>query len=110
MARTARGVVAACRPRQWSKNALLVAAPMAGGVIADADVAVRVAAAIIAFCMLSSATYLLNDVRDVEQDRHHSRKRLRPIASGALGIRTALAAALALAAGGLALAAVVIRS
>jgi decaprenyl-phosphate phosphoribosyltransferase len=107
LARTARIVVAACRPRQWSKNALLVAAPMAGGVIADADVAVRVAAAIVAFCMLSSATYLLNDVRDAEQDRHHPRKRLRPIASGALGIRTALAVALALAAAGLALAAVV---
>lgn len=84
-----------------------MAAPLAGGVIADADVAVRVAAAIVAFCMLSSATYLLNDVRDVDQDRHHPRKRLRPTASGALGIRTALAVALGLAVGGLALAALV---
>ncbi len=107
LARGARIVLSACRPRQWSKNALLVAAPLAGGVIADVDVAVNVAAAIVAFCMLSSATYLLNDVRDVEQDRFHHRKRLRPIASGALGIRTALVVALALAIGGLALAAAV---
>ena len=106
-ARTARTVIAACRPRQWSKNALLVAAPLAGGVIADADVTVRVAAAIVAFCMLSSATYLLNDVRDVAQDRLHPRKRLRPIAAGTLGIRAALAVALGLAAAGLALAALV---
>ena len=57
--------------------------------------------------MLSSATYLLNDVRDREQDRAHPRKRLRPIASGALPVRAGLALAVALAVGGLALAAAI---
>ena len=83
----------ACRPRQWSKNTLLLAAPTAGGVIAVAAVEIRLAAAIVVFCLLSSATYLLNDVRDLHQDRQHPRKRLRPIAAGELSPRAALAIA-----------------
>jgi decaprenyl-phosphate phosphoribosyltransferase len=106
-AQTARIVLRACRPRQWSKNVLLLAAPAAAGVIAIASVELRVAAAIVAFCMLSSATYLLNDVRDREQDRRHPRKRLRPIASGELSPRAGLAFAAVLGAGGLMLAAAV---
>jgi decaprenyl-phosphate phosphoribosyltransferase len=106
-AQKARIVLRACRPRQWSKNVLLLAAPAAAGVIAIASVELRVAAAIVAFCMLSSATYLLNDVRDREQDRRHPRKRLRPIASGELSPRAGLAIAAVLGAGGLMLAAAV---
>ncbi len=102
-----RVVLRACRPRQWAKNVLLVSAPAAGGVLGDGSVAVRVVLAIASFCMLSSATYLLNDVRDREQDRAHARKRLRPIASGALPVRIALGLALVLAAGGLGLAAAI---
>jgi len=102
-----RVLLRACRPRQWAKNVLLVAAPAAGGVLGDGSVALRVVLAIAAFCMLSSATYLLNDVRDREQDRAHPRKRLRPIASGALPVRAGLILALALAGGGLALAAAI---
>ena len=51
-----------------------------------------------AFCAMASAGYLLNDVRDVERDRHHPTKRFRPIASGAVATSTALALAGALAA------------
>ena len=97
----------ACRPRQWAKNVLLVAAPAAAGVLGDGAVALRVVFAIASFCMLSSATYLLNDVRDREQDRAHPRKQHRPVASGALSVRAALAFALALAAAGLGLAAAI---
>jgi decaprenyl-phosphate phosphoribosyltransferase len=104
---TLRIVLRACRPRQWSKNVLLLAAPAAAGVIAVASVELRVAAAIVSFCMLSSATYLLNDVRDRDQDRLHPRKRLRPIASGELSSSAALAIAAVLGIGGLALAAAV---
>jgi decaprenyl-phosphate phosphoribosyltransferase len=86
---------------------LLLAAPLAGGVISQGEVLARVLAAIVAFCMLSSATYLLNDVRDLEHDRRHHRKRSRPIASGALDVRTALVAAVVLALAGLTLAAAV---
>jgi decaprenyl-phosphate phosphoribosyltransferase len=97
----------ACRPRQWSKSVLLLAAPAAAGVLGSATVAAEVVAAVVAFCMLSSATYLLNDVRDVEQDRRHPRKRRRPIASGALSVPAAQALAVMLAAGGLGIAAAV---
>jgi decaprenyl-phosphate phosphoribosyltransferase len=94
----------ACRPRQWSKNLLVLAAPCAAGVVARPGVAVEVVAAFVVFCMLSSATYLINDVRDREQDRQHPRKRSRPVASGALSSRAAVMIATALALGGLALA------
>ena len=103
--RVARALLRACRPRQWSKNVLLLAAPSAAGVIALPSVGRDVAAAIVAFCLLSSATYLLNDVRDRHQDRLHPRKRGRPVAAGQLSPRAALAAAAALGIGGLALAA-----
>jgi len=103
----ARSVLRACRPRQWSKNALLLAAPAAAGVLGHGTVVLRVLGALAAFCMLSSATYLLNDVRDVEQDRRHHRKHLRPIASGAVSEAFALRLAVALALAGLALAALV---
>jgi len=99
--RRAAIVLAACRPRQWSKNLLLLAAPTAGGVVDDASDIGRVTLAIAAFCLLSSATYLVNDVRDREQDRHHPTKRARPVASGALAPRSALCVAALLCLAGL---------
>lgn len=80
----------ACRPRQWSKNLLVLAAPAAAGVIDRPLVAAQMAGAFVALCLLSSATYLVNDVRDAEQDRLHARKRLRPVAAGELSPRVAL--------------------
>lgn len=103
----AMAAVRACRPRQWTKNALVLCAPAAAGILGGGAVIGQVAGAVVAFCMLSSATYLFNDVRDLEQDRHHPSKRRRPIASGALPVRLALALAVALALAGLALAAAV---
>ena len=100
-------VLRACRPRQWTKNLLLLAAPVAAGVITRAGVALDVAVAVVAFCMLSSATYLLIDVRDRAYDRLHPRKRGRPVASGELSPRAALVIAAGLAISGLALAAAV---
>jgi decaprenyl-phosphate phosphoribosyltransferase len=94
----------ACRPRQWSKNVLVLAAPCAAGVATRPQVALEVVAAFVVFCLLSSATYLSNDVRDREQDRHHPRKRLRPVAAGELSPRTALWAAAVMALAGVALA------
>lgn len=80
----------AMRPRQWSKNVLVAAAPCAAGAIARPEIALHVAMAFSAFCLLASSTYLINDVRDVEQDRLHPRKRLRPVAAGELAPRAAL--------------------
>ena len=96
-------VVRACRPRQWSKNALLLAAPAAAGVITRGAVVREVIVAIVAFCMISSSTYLVNDVCDRNQDRLHVRKRHRPVASGALAVNAALVLAAMLAVGGLAI-------
>jgi decaprenyl-phosphate phosphoribosyltransferase len=100
-------LIRACRPRQWTKNLLVLAAPLAAGAIDWPGVPVRVAGAFVALCMLSSSTYLLNDVRDRDQDRVHPRKRLRPIAAGELSIRAAITAGAVLALGGLALAAAI---
>jgi decaprenyl-phosphate phosphoribosyltransferase len=100
-------LIRACRPRQWVKNVLVVAAPGAAGILARPDVAGQVAVSFVCFCLLSSSTYLLNDVHDRREDRRNPSKRDRPIAAGELSVRTAVAAALALALGGLALAAAV---
>ena len=94
----------ACRPRQWAKNLLVLAAPCAAGVIDRPLVAAQVAGAFVVLCLISSATYLVNDVRDREQDVLHPRKRLRPIAAGELQPSTALRIAGVLAFLGIALA------
>jgi decaprenyl-phosphate phosphoribosyltransferase len=104
---SATALLRACRPRQWAKNLLLLAAPMAAGVLDDFGDIGRIAIAFVAFCLLSSATYLINDVRDREQDRLHPVKRRRPIASGAVKPRSALALAAVLVLAGFGLAIVV---
>jgi decaprenyl-phosphate phosphoribosyltransferase len=80
------GVVKAVRPRQWVKNLLVLAAPLAalGGPIRYdyGDVLARVSVAFLVFCLAASSVYLVNDVRDVEADRQHPTKRFRPIAAG----------------------------
>ncbi len=80
------GVVKAMRPRQWVKNILVAAAPLAAlGTDVHHDwtkVLVKVAVAFAVFCLAASSIYLVNDVRDVEADRQHPTKRVRPIAAG----------------------------
>lgn len=97
-------LIRAMRPRQWSKNVLVAAAPCAAGAITQPEIALHVAMAFTAFCLLASSTYLINDVRDVEQDRLHPRKRLRPIAAGELAPHAALLAGCLMAFAGVALA------
>lgn len=92
----------ACRPRQWAKNLLVLAAPAAAGVLDHPRVAAQVLGAFAVLCLVSSATYLVNDVRDREQDRLHPRKRHRPIAAGELSPTSALWIAAALAGAGIA--------
>jgi decaprenyl-phosphate phosphoribosyltransferase len=102
---TGLALVRGVRPRQWVKNLLVVAAPLAAGRLTDRDVAVQTLVAVLSFCCASGAVYLVNDVADVEADRLHPRKRFRPLAAGALTERTALVAAAVLAVGAMALAA-----
>lgn len=80
----------AMRPRQWIKNVLVLTAPLAAGELFRSAVLLPALAALVAFCLVSATVYLVNDVRDVEEDKLHPRKRLRPIAAGELSTRTAL--------------------
>ncbi len=72
----------ALRPRQWAKNIVLFAGLMFSKNVFDPVSLGRVAAAFFVFCVAASGVYLLNDYLDREQDRHHPRKKLRPVASG----------------------------
>jgi decaprenyl-phosphate phosphoribosyltransferase len=95
--------VRAMRPRQWLKNLLVLAAPLAAGKLFEPAILKGAALAFVAFCLVSASVYLVNDVRDVEEDRLHPTKRFRPIAAGELKPATALALATVLGACGLAL-------
>jgi decaprenyl-phosphate phosphoribosyltransferase len=86
-----RGLARACRPRQWIKNVLVLAAPTAAGVLTKAEAILDVAIAFGAFCLVASGTYLINDARDAHADRAHPRKRHRPVAAGTVSARLAAA-------------------
>ncbi len=103
----ARGLVRAMRPKQWPKNVLVAAAPGAAGVLTVPAVLADVALAFLAFCLVASGTYLLNDAADVEADRRHPVKRFRPIAAGLVPARLAVGFGVALMLAGFAVAAVV---
>lgn len=91
------------RPRQWIKNLLVVAAAGAAGALGRDDVSARVALACVAFCLISSGMYAINDVRDATEDRLHPVKRHRPVAAGLLSPSAALTLGSALLVAGVAL-------
>jgi hypothetical protein len=95
--------IRAMRPRQWVKNLLVLAAPLAAGRLFEPAVLKDAALAFVAFCLVSATVYLVNDVRDVDEDRQHPTKRFRPIAAGELKPASALAVAAVLGIGGIAL-------
>ncbi len=82
----------ACRPKQWLKNVLVFAAPGAAGVLDQWSDLWPTLVTFVAFCCAASATYVWNDLLDVEADRRHPTKCRRPIASGDLPIPVARAA------------------
>ncbi len=102
---TLRAVIVSLRPHQWTKNLVVFAALALSKHLFETDPLLRTLLSFALFCGLSGAVYVLNDVADVEGDRLHPRKRLRPVASGALAVRsaTALAVVLGLACLGLSL-------
>lgn len=77
------------RPRQWVKNVLVLAAPLASGQLFQLPVLGRAALAFVAFCLISATVYLINDIHDVAEDRLHPKKRFRPIAAGELQVPAA---------------------
>ncbi|MGD9955486.1 MAG: decaprenyl-phosphate phosphoribosyltransferase [Candidatus Nanopelagicales bacterium] len=93
---TATSLVSALRPRQWAKNVLVLAVPLAAGRLLEPAVLGPTLVAFVAFCLVSSATYLVNDTMDLEADRAHPVKRERALARGDVSPRTALATAVVL--------------
>jgi 4-hydroxybenzoate polyprenyltransferase len=79
------------RPHQWIKNILIFIPPMAGHMLLNATVLFRTLITFVAFCAAASGIYLINDLLDLESDRHHPRKRNRPFASGELPLQFGLA-------------------
>jgi decaprenyl-phosphate phosphoribosyltransferase len=85
-------LIGACRPRQWTKNLLVFAAPLFAFRF-ELDVWLPAVGALVAFCLVSSAVYLLNDCLDVASDRAHPSKCKRPIAAGLVSVPLALGSA-----------------
>jgi decaprenyl-phosphate phosphoribosyltransferase len=90
-----RALLRAARPRQWPKNLLVFAAPLAGDSLGRDDGPAYALVAAAAFVAASVAVYLINDVLDAERDRRHPVKRHRPIAAGQLRASLAVLAAVA---------------
>ncbi len=84
---------ASMRPKQWTKNLIVFAGLIFSRHVRDADLLWQSVEAFLVFCILSGVIYLVNDITDVDKDRHHPVKRGRPLASGALGRSSALTAA-----------------
>jgi decaprenyl-phosphate phosphoribosyltransferase len=103
--RVAAGVLRTMRPRQWVKNVLVLAAPFAAGDIFMPGIALDLLIAFVAFSIAASGIYLVNDANDVAADRAHPTKRNRPIAAGIVPVPLALAVAVVLLLGALALSA-----
>lgn len=80
------------RPRQWLKNLALFAALMFSGLLFETEMLRITVAAAMAFCLVSSGVYIMNDLVDVKADRLHPFKKKRPIASGQLSVGIAVVA------------------
>lgn len=78
-----QGMLSLMRPRQWVKNAFVFAPLLFAGAFLEREAVESVALAALLFCIASSATYIVNDMHDIERDRRHPKKsRSRPLASG----------------------------
>ncbi|MTD59544.1 decaprenyl-phosphate phosphoribosyltransferase [Amycolatopsis pithecellobii] len=91
--RMALGVVKTARPRQWAKNVLVFVAPFTAAQITNGGVLLDALIAFVAFSLVASSVYLINDAIDVEADRAHPTKRNRPIAAGIVPVPLAYAGA-----------------
>jgi UbiA prenyltransferase family len=96
-------LIRALRPSEWIKNLLVFAGVLFSGRLDSGDAIVDSVLTFVAFCAISSAGYLFNDIRDRELDRQHPEKRDRPIASGVVPVGTAGGVAVGLAVAAIAL-------
>jgi len=86
-------LIEALRPRQWTKNLLVFAGVLFSRQIGDMALVMRALEGFFAFSLVASASYVWNDLRDIEADRQHPKKRHRAIASGRLPVGVARVAA-----------------
>jgi 4-hydroxybenzoate polyprenyltransferase len=96
-----RSIIRSLRIYQWTKNLVLFAGPIFTLRILDPPVALAAVGGFVAFSLAASGVYVLNDIVDLERDRLHPEKRLRPVASGALPIPAAAVVAVLLLVAGL---------
>lgn len=78
------------RPHQWLKNGFVFIGLLFGHAWNDPHKLSQALAAFVAFCLLASAVYVMNDLIDREQDRRHPKKKLRPLAAGTVSVRAAV--------------------
>jgi 4-hydroxybenzoate polyprenyltransferase len=102
-------LVRSLRPHQWVKNALVFVPLVLGGKAWDLGAWKIAAVGFVALCFAVSASYIINDLRDLPHDRNHASKRFRPLASGELSVRAGILAALSGLAIGFAIAALIGR-
>lgn len=85
------GLIKLMRPKQWVKNSFVLAPVVFSGTFLDADAVSHALLAVILFCVASSATYIINDIHDIERDRCHIKKsKTRPLAAGVVSVSAAL--------------------
>lgn len=87
-----RGLIALMRPKQWVKNGFVLAPLVFTGEFLQTEAVGHALFAVMIFCLASSATYIVNDIHDIERDRRHPTKsKTRPLASGIVSMPMALA-------------------
>lgn len=91
-----KGIIRLIRPEQWWKNAFVFCGYLFSERASGLGIFLEVCTVALAFCLMSSCVYVFNDLRDLESDRQHEKKRNRPIASGAVQPNTAIALAFVL--------------
>lgn len=85
------GLIKLMRPKQWIKNGFVLAPLMFSGAFLQAGAVRHALLAVLLFCVASSATYVINDMRDIERDRRHPKKsKTRPLAAGIVPVSAAL--------------------
>jgi 4-hydroxybenzoate polyprenyltransferase len=84
-----KSIIKLFRIKQWIKNAFVGAALIFSGKFTDIRNIILVFIAFILFCLTASSIYIVNDILDVEEDKLHPKKRLRPIASGSVSVKSA---------------------
>jgi 4-hydroxybenzoate polyprenyltransferase len=82
------------RPRQWPKNGFVFFALVFDKQLFHLDAFLHTLGGFVLFCLVSSVVYIINDIADIEADRQHPKKKLRPLPSGKLSVNVAWAAAI----------------